>query len=611
MTTKTDDERRAAGLESLPIPGEDGPIDAPSPLPMQRFARKALGEILVERKKITEEQLRDVLKEQSLRGDRSDRMGKILVENELIEQTDLLMSLALQLDLPFLDALPINEIDPELVKDLTIQFCTQNLIVPISRDDFGVTVAVNDPLNISAVDDLRLVTGTNMFRVVCPKAVIEAAINSVFERQDISQDGQGGLHGETDDDIIDGLDNPTDLLHDVEEAPVRKEVSTIIRRAISERASDVHIEPFDDKVSVRFRIDGKLREVRSIPKKYQSSVATRVKILGKLNIAESRLPQDGRISLRVGGRDCDVRVSTLPTKFGERIVMRILDKSNGVKDIEKLGMPEALYKKFEAMLNQNDGIILVTGPTGSGKTTTLASAIMYLNKPDLNIITVEDPVEIQMPGVNQVEVNEKAGLTFAAGLRSILRQDPDVVLIGEIRDSETAQIAVQAAMTGHLVFSTLHTNDTASTVTRLVDLGVEPFQITTTVRGVLAVRLLRKLCAVCREPAQHTKEELQLIGIAPERLQGRKIYRARAFGCSSCRNTGYQGRIGIYELLTFDEAVRNFVLKSVDGAGLRKVAMGRGMKTLRDSATERFLAGETSLEEALYATQMDNLESQS
>jgi general secretion pathway protein E len=583
-------------------PQDGGVMQVPQALP-QRFGRRSLGDILVERKKITEEQLRDALKVQQLRGNQQ-KVGSILLESELVEQNDILQGLAIQLELPYLDSLPINEIDAELVRDLSIGFCSQNLVVPISRDAMGVTVAVNDPLNVSAVDDLRLILGGNILRVVCPKATIEAAINSVFERQDMTRETAQGLQNDDTDDLA-GLDEATDLLHDVEDAPVRREVSTIIRRAISEKASDIHIEPFEDRVSVRFRVDGSLREVRTIPKKYQANVTTRIKILGKLNIAESRIPQDGRISLRVGGRDCDVRVSSLPTKFGERVVMRILDKSSGVRDLASMGMPERIFKGFESLIQSKHGIVLVTGPTGSGKTSTLASSLMHINKPDVNIITVEDPVEVALPGVGQVEVNEKAGLTFAAGLRSILRQDPDVVLIGEIRDSETAQIAVQAAMTGHLVLSTLHTNDTASSVTRLADLGVEPFQITTTVLGVLAVRLMKRVCLTCRELSTHTPEELALLNISPERVAGKKLYRARLNGCSACKNLGYSGRMGIYELLIFDDPIRQQIVKSVDGAALRKLAMTRGMATLRDSAAERFINGETTLEEALHKTQVD------
>ncbi|NBO39015.1 type II secretion system protein GspE [bacterium] len=588
--------------QRLSSPGEVGPGQQTQAQP-QRFGRKTLGEILVERKKITEEQLREALRIQVQRGGQQ-KVGQILLESELVDQTDILQGLAQQLELPYLDLLPINDIDAELVRDLSIGFCSQNLVMPISRDSTGVTVAVNDPLNISAVDDLRLILGSTIFRVVCPKSTIESAINNVFERQDMSRETNQGLATEEGDDLA-GLEEATDLLHDTEDAPVRREVSTIIRRAISEKASDIHIEPFEDRVSVRLRVDGSLREVRTIPKKYQANVTTRIKILGKLNIAESRIPQDGRISLRVGGRDCDVRVSSLPTKFGERIVMRILDKSSGVRELSA-SLPEKVMRPFEALIHSKHGIVLVTGPTGSGKTSTLASSLMHINKPDVNIITVEDPVEVALPGVGQVEVNEKAGLTFAAGLRSILRQDPDVVLIGEIRDSETAQIAVQAAMTGHLVLSTLHTNDTASSVTRLADLGVEPFQITTTVLGVLAVRLMKRVCVTCRELTTHTPEELALLNLTPERVAGKKLYKARPNGCSSCKNLGYSGRAGIYELLVFDEAIRQQIVKSVDGAALRKIAMTRGMTTLRDSAAERFMNGETTLEEALQKTQVDD-----
>ena len=301
-----------------------------------------------------------------------------------------------------------------------------------------------------------------------------------------------------------------------------------------------------------------------------------------------------------------MRVSTLPIKFGERIVLRILDKSGGLPNLDDIGLPKALLKNFKQVINQKHGIVLVTGPTGSGKTTTLASALMHINKPDVSIITVEDPVEVQLPGVSQVEVNDRAGLSFAAALRSILRQNPNIILIGEIRDAETAQIAVQASITGHLVFSTLHTNDTAASVTRLVDFGIEPFQITTAVVAILAVRLVRKVCMNCREQTTHTAEELNLFGLTTKQTAGKVFYKARDGGCPNCKTSGYSGRIGIYELLVFDEHVRNFVLKSSDGASLKKMCVQRGMKTLRDSAQERFLNGETTLEEALYATQAEH-----
>ena len=563
---------------------------------------KKLGEILVAQGKISQEVLDATLIEQK---QTQKKLGHILIQNNLISSSELSKALAEQLKLDYIDRIPYMDIEPTLIQNLNISFCNQNAIVPISEDKEAFTVAVADPLDISALNDIRVLLGKHVRRVVSSREMIELTINSLFERLDLGQQAKG-LNEEEDDGSIAGLDDVQDLLHDNEEAPVRKEVSTIIRRGIIEKASDIHIEPFDDRVVVRFRVDGILREVRSIPKKYQSSITTRIKILSKLNIAESRIPQDGRISLRVGARDIDLRVSTLPIKYGERIVLRILDKSGGLPELSKLGLPDLLYKNFETLVKQKHGIVLVTGPTGSGKTTSLAASIMHINKPDISIITVEDPVEIQLPGVSQVEVNDKAGLTFAAALRSILRQNPNVILIGEIRDAETAQIAVQASMTGHLVFSTLHTNDTASSVTRLVDFGVEPFQITTTVLGILAVRLMRKLCDHCKELHDHTEEELSLLGLHKKNVQGKALYRVKASGCTQCKSTGYSGRIGIYELMVFDDNIRNFVLKSADGASLKKLCVKNGMQTLRDSAIIRVLNGQTSLQEAITVTQTES-----
>ncbi|MES2614744.1 MAG: ATPase, T2SS/T4P/T4SS family [Bdellovibrionota bacterium] len=562
---------------------------------------KSLKEILIEQNKHIQKKLEDILPDDQ--SESEEEIVGILLENEIISESSLLAAFSVQYDIPFQETISFRDLNPQLVKNLNMQFCLQNLIVPIDENEFSVTLAVNTPLNIESVDFLQSFFRKSIKRVLVPKAVIDAAINNMFERVDLSEQTAQGLTNEDEIEGIEGLDVAHNLLDDNEEAPVRKEVTTIIRRSITEKASDIHIEPFEDRVSVRFRMDGHLKEVRIIPKKYQSSITTRIKILAKLNIAESRLPQDGRITLKVGSRDIDVRVSTLPIKFGERIVLRILDKSGGLPPLEKIGMPAQLLKNFQTLVQQKHGIVLVTGPTGSGKTTTLASALMSVNKPDVCIITVEDPVEIQLPGVSQVEVNDKAGLSFAAALRSILRQNPNIILIGEIRDAETAQIAVQASITGHLVFSTLHTNDTASSVTRLVDFGIEPFQITTAVLGILAVRLVRKICMECREVTQYTTEQLNLIGLTQEKIKGKTLYKAHDSGCPQCKNTGYSGRIGIYELMVFDDAIRNFVLKSSDGASLKRLCMQRGMKTLRDSIHERLLNGETSLDEALHGTQ--------
>ncbi len=571
---------------------------------VEQISSSSLIKILVQKHKAVENKIIDLL--QLHANETEEHLSQLLLEEEILNENDLLQAFSQVYEIPFKETIPFSELNPQLVKNLSIQFCQQYLIIPLYADDFSVTLAVNNPYCSETCDALQTIVKKQVTKILCPKSTIEAAINSMFERLDLSDQNQGNLSHEEEVDDIEGLDVAQDLLQNTDEAPVRKEVSTIIRRGITEKASDIHIEPFEDRVSVRFRIDGRLKEVRIIPKKYQSSVSTRIKILAKLNIAESRIPQDGRITLRVGSRNIDLRVSTLPIKFGERIVLRILDKSGGLPELDKIGMPSELLKTFKNLVQQQHGIVLVTGPTGSGKTTTLASALMSINKPDVSIITVEDPVEIQLPGVCQVEVNERAGLSFAAALRSILRQNPNIILIGEIRDAETAKIAVQASITGHLVFSTLHTNDTASSVTRLVDFGIESFQITTAVLGILAVRLIRRLCRNCKEETIYNDEQLNLLGISSETASKYKVYKAHNGGCNECRNTGYSGRLGIYELLVFDEEIRTFVLNSSDGASLKRLCMSRGMKTLRDSAQERFLQGDTSLEEALYGTQEES-----
>jgi len=568
---------------------------------------KLLKDLLLEKHPTLAKRVNDLIADSGVKSDAA--LAKLLLEKAIIDEFELFKAYADLFDIPYIETLNSLDIDAQIVKNLNISFCMKNLIVPIGQDEQNVTIAVNDPFDTANLDYMRLIFNKNIKRVLCQKTQIEETINNLFERVDVQEGGSKGLgQGDPDDDYIEGLDVAHDLLvEDTDEAPVRREVTMLIRRGISEKASDIHIEPFEERVSVRFRIDGRLREVRVIPKKYQSSVATRIKILAKLNIAESRIPQDGRISLKVGNREIDMRVSTLPIKYGERIVLRILDKSSGVPPLREMGLPPDVLKNFEILISQPHGIILVTGPTGSGKTTTLAAAIMQVNKPDISIITVEDPVEIQMPGVSQVEVNEKAGLTFAAALRSILRQNPNVILIGEIRDSETAKIATQAAITGHLVFSTLHTNDTAASVPRLVDFGIEPFQISTAVIGILAVRLVRRLCVSCRVETQHTEEELKSLELTLKDVAGKKLYKANKTGCQACRNTGYRGRMGVYELLVFNDTIRNFILKNIDGLSIKKLAVKLGMKTLRENAQERFLSGETSLVEARYATQTEEL----
>lgn len=570
----------------------------------RKLQRKTLGQILVESNALSEEALHTALVQQE---ETKGKIGEILVQNDLISEEDMLRALAYQLDLPYYARLPVNDIDPTLVDNIPIQFCRDNKILPVARDDFNVTVAVADPLNIFPLDDLRLILSTNINMIVSPPAVIENSINRVYERSnDASQKVLDDLN-QPELGADDDLEETRDLLESTDdEKPIIRLVNGLLARAVKERASDIHIEPYENEIMVRFRIDGTLQDKMQVPRRHASTMATRIKIIGKLNIAEKRLPQDGRISFRVAGKDIDVRLSVLPTSHGERIVMRLLDKSSGSKRLEDMGLSADIFQKWVSLIEQSHGIVLVTGPTGSGKTTLLYASLMHINTTDINIVTIEDPVEYQLAGVGQVEVREKVGLTFMEGLRSILRQDPDVIMIGEIRDGETAGIAIQSSMTGHLVFSTLHTNDTSTTVTRFLDLGVQPFQVSTSVLGIMATRLVRKLCTGCREPYEPLDGELKIMNMTRAEISGKKIYRA-GDGCEECGGVGYTGRMGIHELMILDDEIRETLLASQDSNKIKKKAIERGMKTLRDSAIQKVCLGLTSLEEAIANTQTDDL----
>jgi general secretion pathway protein E len=392
---------------------------------------------------------------------------------------------------------------------------------------------------------------------------------------------------------------------DDDDAPIIRYVNAIIFKASSERASDVHIEPYEDKLKVRFRVDGVLYDVASEEKTFQAAIISRVKIMAGLNIAEKRLPQDGRIGLRIAGKDVDIRVSTVPTQFGERIVMRLLDKTGSVLDIQHLGVEKRTLDQMLKLLQKPNGIILVTGPTGSGKTTTLYACLTNINKPDLNILTVEDPIEYQLDGIGQMQVNPKIDFTFASGLRAILRQDPDVVMVGEIRDTETAEIAIQASLTGHLVLSTLHTNDSAGAVSRLLDMGVEPFLVSSSLLAVLAQRLVRKLCPRCRVEYEITDEELRELSLNPAEITSRKAYRPGGTSCPQCQGSGYSGRLGIHELLLIDDDIRNQILQRADSNSIKNAALKRGFASLRADGGRKVLAGLTSVEEVLLASHDD------
>jgi general secretion pathway protein E len=514
--------------------------------------------------------------------------------------------LAQFLGYPFLDRLP----DPTPPRDLKRgdfdrlvgSWARQFSLVPISGDEHHVVVASADPLHTEAVSQLQMCYGRPVTLVVTTPEEISRAINTI--RTSLMSDRSSSLTSnkeDTQDEFIAQLKiDVTDAEDD--DAPIIRYVNAIIFKAFEDRASDVHVEPFEDRLKVRFRIDGSLQDVASEEKNFQSSIISRIKVMAGMNIAEKRLPQDGRIGIKIAGKEVDIRVSTVPTQFGERVVMRLLDKSSAVLDLKELGISNRNLEVIERLVQKPNGIILVTGPTGSGKTTTLYAAMMRINNPDLNILTVEDPIEYQLPGVGQMQVNAKIDFTFANGLRAILRQDPDVVMVGEIRDAETAEIAIQASLTGHLVFSTLHTNDAAGAITRLIDMGIEPFLVASSLLAVVAQRLVRKLCVVCREEYELSDLEIKELGLDPTQLSSRKAYRPGTANCPSCQNLRYRGRGGIHELLIIDEQVRSLILQRLDSGSIKNSAIQRGFEVLRIDGAKKVLQGITSVEEVLMAT---------
>ena len=517
-----------------------------------------------------------------------------------------LRSLAQLLKLPYQDRIE----DPAPPKDLVRgdfdriagSWGRQCSTVPIGGDASELIIATSDPLNVSAIDQLRLCYERPVRVIVTSPEEVQRIINAI--RTTLMSDRKSDLSSEESEQFDDFT---TQLKIDVTDAvdddtPIIRYVNAIIFKASSERASDVHIEPFEENLKVRFRIDGVLYDIATEDKAFQASITSRVKIMAGLNIAEKRLPQDGRIGLKIAGKDVDIRVSTVPTQFGERVVMRLLDKTSTILDLEHLGIGGSNLGMIDRLIKKPNGIILVTGPTGSGKTTTLYSCLRKINTPELNILTVEDPIEYQLDGIGQMQVNPKINFTFASGLRAILRQDPDVVMVGEIRDAETADIAIQASLTGHLVFSTLHTNDSAGSVTRLLDMGIEPFLVSSSLLAVMAQRLVRRLCPECREPYEITDQELRELGLDPKKVETHTVYRTGGKECQTCQNTGYVGRTGIHELLVIDDPVRALILKRMDSNSIKSEALKSNFETLRMDGARKVLEGITSVEEVLLAT---------
>ena len=560
---------------------------------------RLIGEILRDICGLSNESLEEALRIQEEKG---DRIGEILVRQKAISDSDLLKALSIQFNLPFSSTLPIEDLNTEFTAKVPIQFLKKYKMVPVVVAN-GAFIATNDPLLFQPLDDLRLLLGLDGIKVVLtPYSAILSTINFAYDMSsDSAEQVIQDMHEEDTDLIISEIEETGDLLEDTSDAPIIKLVNLMLSQAVKARASDIHIEPSQNRIKIRYRVDGVLYDRLSPPKHIQSTLTSRIKIMAKMNIAEKRLPQDGRIEIRIADKNVDIRVSTIPTSFGERVVMRLLDKTNVLLKVSDLGMPENRLKEFDALIRSAHGIMLVTGPTGSGKTTTLYAALSTINRSDINIITIEDPVEYQIEGIGQIQVNPKIELTFAKGLRSIVRQDPDVILVGEIRDLETAEIAIQSALTGHLVFSTLHTNDASSAVTRLIDMGIESFLVTSSVLAILAQRLVRTVCADCREEYTPDKESLQSIGIDPDMVEGRRFYRGK--GCSSCLNTGYMGRTGIFELMMLDDRIKNLILKTSDANAIKRRAVEQGMITLRQDGAQKVLNGITTIEEIFRVTQ--------
>jgi len=531
-------------------------------------------------------------------------LGEVLLEMGAISASRWSEVLARYYGLPHFEQVAADTVPLELIARLPIQFAKRNNLLPIAVEGESVVVATGNPAAFGPVDDLRLLFGRPVRAVVAPAPAIADAINRAYDQASASTvELVSDLDEERLDLLTNELQEPEDLLDASDEAPIIRLVNQLIFQAVKDRASDIHIEPFERELVVRFRIDGILYDIVKPPKRFQSIIVSRVKIMAELNIAEKRLPQDGRIRTKIAGKDVDIRVSVIPTAFGERIVMRLLDRSATLLPLDQLGLAGQNLKIVQRLIHQSHGIILVTGPTGSGKTTTLYAALQKINSNDKNIITIEDPIEYQLHGVGQMQVNPKIDLTFATGLRSILRQDPDVILVGEIRDVETAEIAIHAALTGHLVFSTLHTNDSFGAVTRLVDMGIEPFLVSSSVIAVMAQRLIRRVCRGCAVAYVPSAEQLREIGIDRER--GDAAIRRAGPGCTQCKQTGYHGRVGIHELLVVDDEIRALVMKNADAATIRRSATARGMPTLREDGAQKVLEGLTTIEEVIRVTQED------
>ncbi|WP_129126168.1 type IV-A pilus assembly ATPase PilB [Geomonas oryzae] len=563
-----------------------------------------LGELLVTNNLINKEQLKQALAEQKAAGGQL-RLGSILVRDGLINEADLTSFLSKQYGVPTIN-LADYEVDAAVVKIIPAEIAHKYQIVPVNRAGSTLIIAMSDPSNIFAIDDIKFMTGYNVEVVVVAESAIKAAIDKLYDQSASLADVMSDLEmedleviGEEEDIDVGSLERAT------EDAPVVKLVNLILTDAIKKKASDIHIEPYEKFFRVRYRIDGVLYEVMKPPLKLKNAITSRIKIMSELDIAERRLPQDGRIKIKLGGgKDMDYRVSVLPTLFGEKIVLRLLDKSNLQLDMSKLGYEPDALAHFKREIHKPFGMVLVTGPTGSGKTVSLYSALSELNKVTENISTAEDPVEFNFAGINQVQMHEDIGLNFAAALRAFLRQDPDVIMIGEIRDFETAEIGVKAALTGHLVLSTLHTNDAPSTINRLLNMGIEPFLVASAVNLISAQRLARRVCGECKVVEEVPVQALVEAGISEEQAPSVVCYRGT--GCPKCNGTGYKGRVGFYQVMPMLEPIKEMILNGANTAEIKRESMRLGIKTMRQSGLTKLIEGVTSFEEVLRVTVADD-----
>ncbi|ADL08659.1 GspE/PulE family protein [Thermosediminibacter oceani] len=555
--------------------------------------KRRLGDLLVEAGMLTPEQLEKALNEQKRSG---ERLGKVLTRLGYVSEKDILEVLEFQLGIPKV-VVEDYQLEPEVVRLIPERLARRHMAIPVRRDGNRLLVAMADPLNLTALDDLRLATGFEIIPAIASEREIETAL-SRFWQSFLENQAMAGFEetaADTSAAAWDSFDLDEAAETGIEGAPAVQLVNRLIAQAVRARASDIHIEPQEGSVLVRFRVDGLLREVLRLPPGVLSSLTSRIKIMGGMDIAEKRLPQDGRFQITLERRSIDLRVSTMPTVYGEKVVLRILDKKTMLLTLDKLGFSPATKEQYESLIRSTYGMILITGPTGSGKTTTLYATLNALSSPEKNIITIEDPVEYLLPGINQVQVNPKVGLDFAAGLRAILRQDPDIIMVGEIRDRETADIAVRAATTGHLVFSTLHTNDAAGAVTRLLDMGVEPFLVNSSLIGVVAQRLVRLICPQCREPYEPAPGDAAYAFLG-ENID-KKFYRGR--GCRQCNYTGYQGRTAIQEILVMTDEIRSLVAAKAPVTEIKKAAVAGGMVTLREDGLLKAGQGLTTVEEVI------------